>query len=536
MKSFFKSFFLLTFLLFIFGCARIASPDGGPKDELAPLMVTAIPPYESTNFSKKDIKIYFNEFIKLKDLNKQLVVSPPLKSPPLITPQGTPSKFIKIKILDTLLTNTTYTFNFGNSVQDNNESNKLEKFKYVFSTGNYIDSLLFSGNVKDAFLKESEKNINILLYKIDSSYTDSIIYKKKPSYVTNTSDTTSFNFSNLQKGKYFLIALKEDNSDYLFNSKTDKIGFLLDTIHLPKDSILKKPLALFKEKSSYNFKKAKEVTKGHIIFGYEGDGKDLKIDVLSQIKEDFKSVSKFETNTDTLNYWFSPIEKDSLIFKISNKNKIDTVTVKLRKKKIDSLFIKPSISGTLHLRDTFFLKTNNPIIKLDSSKIYIINKDSIAVNFKSFLSSKKNEIKITFDKKPIESYAFTFLPNAFVDLYSQTNDTLQYNLRTKELEDYGQITLNIQNKTTTPVIIELLDEKSNLIERTFITTSQSLFVFKLLEPKKYIVRAIVDRNNNNLWDTGNFLLKQLPERVVYFSNPIEVRPNYYINEVFEINN
>ena len=103
---------------------------------------------------ENEINIYFNEYIKLKDLNKQLIISPPLnpENPPLISPQGSPSKYINIQILDTLLENSTYIFDFGNSVQDNNEANTLERFKYVFSTGAYIDSLTLSGSVKNSFI------------------------------------------------------------------------------------------------------------------------------------------------------------------------------------------------------------------------------------------------------------------------------------------------------------------------------------------------------------------------------------------------
>ena len=128
------------FLLSFTDCAKKGRPSGGPKDEDAPLFVTADPPYESINFDKDEINIYFDEYIKLKDINKQLIISPPLNpnNPSLISPQGSPSKYINIKILDTLLANSTYIFDFGNSVQDNNESNTLERFKYVFSTGKYI--------------------------------------------------------------------------------------------------------------------------------------------------------------------------------------------------------------------------------------------------------------------------------------------------------------------------------------------------------------------------------------------------------------
>jgi hypothetical protein len=90
---------LSVFFIFVTNCARTGRPEGGPKDEKAPLFITANPPYESVNFNKKEIKIDFNEYIILKNLNKQLVVSPPMKNPPLISPQGTPSKFIKIEII-----------------------------------------------------------------------------------------------------------------------------------------------------------------------------------------------------------------------------------------------------------------------------------------------------------------------------------------------------------------------------------------------------------------------------------------------------
>ncbi len=534
MKHLFRSLFFATISLLIANCARKGRPEGGPKDETAPLMVTADPPYETTQFNEKEIKIYFDEYITLKDLNKQLVVSPPLKNPPLITPQGSPSKYIKIEILDTLLQNTTYIFNFGNSVEDNNEGNKLERFKYVFSTESYIDSLTSSGKIKDALLDEPDKSINVLLYKIDSSYTDSIVYKKKPNYVTSTLDTTNFDFSNLRKGKYLLIALKEATNDYIFNSKTDKIGFSPDTIYLPQDSIISKPLRLFKEKQPYTFKRGKEITKGRIMFGFEGEAKDLKINILSKTPEGFKSISKFEQDKDTLNYWFTPIEADSLNFLVTNKNEIDTVTVKLRKKKSDSLTIKASTLRTLHLRDTLFLETNNPIIKLDTSKISLTDKDTIPVPFKGVLSSKKNRVDIIFDKKPVNSYSIKILPKALSDIYAQQNDSLAYNLSTKELEDYGRITLTVQNIVSEALIIELLDDKGNLIERKFTSRSETL-IFDLLEPQKYKVRAIIDRNKNKQWDTGNFLKRVAPEHVIYFPVILEVRANYFLNETFTIN-
>ncbi|MBT4413711.1 MAG: Ig-like domain-containing protein [Polaribacter sp.] len=537
MRIVYRFLFLSVLLIFVTNCARTGRPEGGPKDEDAPLFITAKPPYESVNFNKKEIKIDFNEYITLKNLNTELVVSPPMKNPPLISPQGAPSEFIKIEIIDTLKLNTTYTFNFGNAVEDHNEGNKLENFKYIFSTGTYIDSLTTSGNIKDAKLFETPKNINVLLYRIDSSFNDSIVYKKKPDYITNTLDTINFKFTNLRKGRYLMLALQESLNDYIFNPKTDKIGFLTDTIQLPKDSIITKPIILFKEEQPYQFKRGKEITKGKIEFGFEGAGKNMQIKILSKVPDDFKSVSKFEVDKDTLNFWFTPFEADSLNFVIANNKFSDTLTVKLRKKKLDSLVMKSSTKSILHFRDTFFLTSNNPIVKIDTSKVSFFNKDTIAINYNTIPSKKENKVGFIFDKKPKEKYLFTALPGAFNDVFSVKNDTLKYSFSTKEIDDYGRITLKVNNINSKNLIIELLSGKKQdkVIERQFTATSKGI-VFDLLQPKKYTIRVIIDENKNNKWDTGNYLIKQLPEIILYHKqiNNAELRANYFLEESFII--
>jgi hypothetical protein len=533
-QTFYRFLFFTILLAFISNCARTGRPEGGPKDEDAPLFVTANPPYESINFKKKEIKINFDEFIKLKDLNKQFVVSPPMKYPPLITPQGSASKQLKIEIIDTLKLNTTYIFNFGSAVEDNNESNKLENFKYVFSTGNYIDSLTISGDIRDAKLLETPISNNVLLYRLDSSFNDSIVYNKKPDYITTTLDTTIFRFTNLRKGNYLMIALKESVNDYIFDPRNDKIGFISDTIQLPRDSIIGTPIILFKEDLPYQFKRAKEVTKGKIEFGFEGDAKNMKINLLSDVPPDFKSVSKFEMDKDTLNYWFTPFETDSLNFTIENNQFIDTFTVRLRKNKIDSLIMSATIKGTFHFRDTFYLTSNNPIIKIDTTKISLFDKDTIAVNYRTLLSKKENKIAFIFEKKPEEKYSLKFLPDSFTDIYDAKNDTLTYKVSTKSIDDYGRITVNIDNVKSQNLIIELNSGKrqDQLIERRFTSTSEKL-VFDLLQPQKYTIRAIVDENKNNKWDTGSYLKKQLAEKIMYSEeiNNYDLRANFYLENI-----
>ena len=530
-----QSLFLIVLVLSFSQCAKKGRPDGGPKDEDAPLFVTANPPYETINFDKNEINIYFNEYIKLKDLSKQLIISPPLnpENPPLISPQGSPSKYINIQILDTLLENSTYIFDFGNSVQDNNEANTLERFKYVFSTGAYIDSLTLSGSVKNSFKSESVENIKLLLYRLDSAYTDSAVYNRKPDYVTSTLDSSNYEFSNLRKGNYLLVALNDARSDYIFNPKTDEIGFLKDTIWLPRDSIIKTELSIFKEELPYTFRRGKEIRKGQLIFGYQGKPSNLKIENLSAVPDNFQTIIFPEKDKDTLNLWHSPIEKDSLIFKISNNNIIDTITVALRKKQLDSLTVTKITGGVLNIKDTLFFSTNNPIIKIDTSKINFVHTDSIYITYKAFISKKESSVGFLFEKKFKTSYKLNLYPDALVDIFETSNDTVTSQFRTRSIEDYGEISLAIQNPEKVPVIIQLTDINDVTVAQE--TSSENKTIsFNYLIPKKYKIRIIYDTNNNGKWDTGNYLEKKQPEPVQYFPEVQEIRPNWVLNEVIKI--
>lgn len=522
---------ILTISFILTQCAKKGRPSGGPKDEDAPIFVVADPPYETVNFDKREIKLYFDEYIKLKDLNKQLIVSPPLKpeNPSLITPQGSPSQFITIKLIDTLQKNTTYIFDFGNSVEDNNESNKLERFKYVFSTGNYIDSLTLKGKVKNSFSSENIKDIKLLLYRLDTSYTDSAVYNVKPNYVTSSLDTSLFEFTNLREGKYFLMALKDKSSDYLFDPKEDEIGFLSDTITLPQDSIIDNSVSLFKEILPYKFKRGKEDRKGKLIFGYEGNPDGVKIDILSEVPKDFKTVSFFQKESDTISLYHSPIDRDSLIFTLTNGAVIDTSIVKLKKKKLDSLVVSTNTRSYLEFKDTMFLDTNNPIVEIDTSKVKFFDKDTLNVPYQIFISAVQSRVGFLFEKKLKYNYQIDILPEALTDIFNQTNDTLQYKFRTRKLEDYGDITLNVLNPSSRSVIVQLIDLQDKIVGQEILKESGTISFLYLL-PKKYKIRIIYDDNNNEIWDTGDFLNKFQPEYLEYYPVIQEVRPNWSLNE------
>ena len=188
-------------IISIFGCAKRASPTGGPKDSIPPVLINASPKLNTTYFNKTGFTLTFDEYISLNEISKQLIISPPLNPNQYkVLPASGASKKISLELKDSLLDNTTYTFNFGNSVVDFNESNTLPFLTYTISTGPIIDTLYIRGSVVDAFEKDTKTFISLQLYPVDSVYNDSVIYNKKPLYVTSTLDSTTYKFQNLREG------------------------------------------------------------------------------------------------------------------------------------------------------------------------------------------------------------------------------------------------------------------------------------------------------------------------------------------------
>ena len=271
--------------LLLYKCANRGTTSGGEKDVTPPKIIKEVPENFSTNFKSDEIKIYFDEYIKLKNLQKQLIISPPMDPLPEIIPMGSASKYITIKILDTLQTNTTYTFNFGYSIEDNNEGNAFPFYKYVLSTGPSIDSLSVTGIISDAFEIETPEFISVHLHDVDSTYNDSIIFKQKPKYIGVTDSLSQFNIENLKEGKYLLTAIKEENTDYIYQSKKDKIAFKRDFITVPSDTAYY--LKLFKQLPDSKFIRARQLAQGRIGFGYEGSPNDMNIKSLSKELDSF---------------------------------------------------------------------------------------------------------------------------------------------------------------------------------------------------------------------------------------------------------
>ena len=202
-------------------CATVGRPTGGDKDTIPPVMVFADPEINTVNFNEKRIDIGFNEYVKLNNIDKELIISPPVKKKPKIWIKGKGFYFEVNR--DEFIDSTTYTFNFGKSIVDVNEGNPYQNFTYVFSTGPVIDSFGISGVIVSAFdLRPSKEPYSIMLYK---NIADSMPYKERPIYATRSLPDGTYNLEHIKAGTYRLFAVKEQSQNFIYDSKNEDIAF-----------------------------------------------------------------------------------------------------------------------------------------------------------------------------------------------------------------------------------------------------------------------------------------------------------------------
>ena len=214
-------------ILLLSDCAKIGSPTGGPRDEDPPKLVESEPENYSLNFEGNEIEITFDEYIRLNNINQELVISPPIGENPDVRLKN---KSILINLMGTeLKENTTYTLNFGMAIEDNNEGNELPNFEFVFSTGDYLDSLAVYGQVLEAFsLQPPEEPMTVMLY---DTLSDSIVYREPPIYIGKTDEEGYFRIQNIRPDTFKLFALKDMNYNLLFDIPNEPVAFL-DTVLL----------------------------------------------------------------------------------------------------------------------------------------------------------------------------------------------------------------------------------------------------------------------------------------------------------------
>ncbi|MBT8283328.1 MAG: hypothetical protein KJO86_06290, partial [Muriicola sp.] len=198
-----------------------------------------------------------------------------------------------------------------------------------------------------------------------------------------------------------------------------------------------------------------------------------------------------------------------------------------------TLLVSPSHRSSIGFLDTLSLSANIPIQTSDTATVSLINKDSLPQPFEVSLDTVGNRLVIDFPKEPNETYFLAILPEAITDIFGTSNDSLNFRLTTGSYADFGNLRIRLGGEVNYPVLVELTTPQGEVV-RSIAAQEDQLYEFNLLNPGKYLVRAIFDTNGNQLWDTGSFKDKLQPERVVYFPQEIEVRANWELEQLFLI--
>lgn len=541
-----KQFFLWLFsALVLVSCARVGSPVGGNKDTIPPKMIGSNIDTTRINVPRdiKKLRIDFDEYITLKDINKNLIISPPIQYTKII-PSSIGNKYLEIEWKDTLQANTTYNFNFGNAVVDLNESNPLPYFNFAFSTGDKIDDLYISGTITDALGNErnsegKERNLVVGLYQVK----DTMNYRQKPYYITKADPDGYFELNYLTPGNYRIIGFDDENSNSIFDSGKESVAFQKDVIDL-QSNISGLKLRTFASQKEVRYKEIAPST-GGVLMTFEGNPEKVIVKTVGDKPADYK-VSH-QPKSDSVRIWFDAEKEnigatvsENIRFSYDTGAKQDTVSVFYKKPAKDDMTISNPFSNKLAPESDFRFSSNYIIDKIQPEN-WKLESDSTAQNFTARISeTDSTQVIVKSDFVPGKKYQLTVPKNTAISFYNRLSESVRFDFEAAKPEEFGSFTATIINPPGHKFWIQLLNEKNETVYQKY--TNESVVKFTNLKPGSYKVRMLVDNNDNGFWDGADFGTGTLSEDVYLYRKAgdkeimtkVNVRPMWEINENWDI--
>ena len=574
----------------MYSCANIGNPSGGPIDKTPPIFMRSNPTPNAVNVKDRKIEIFFDEIVTLKDPSTKIIVSPAQTEMPRMSALG---RKVTVELVDSLLPNTTYTIDFSNSIQDNNEGNAIDNFAFAFSTGSVIDSMRVSGYVLDSRTLEPMQSVVVGL---QSNLADSAFHKEKLQRVALTNDRGQFTIRNVSPGSYHIFALKDLDRDYKFGNPTEDIAFL-DSIIVPSigsreaadtvyndlneiDTIMRatRPayfpndilLSMFNEdrKSQYLANNLRvDSTRISLTFAAASDTlPSLSIVGRNDVPDQWYTLERSQTN-DTLTYWIRPphlVSADTLIV-ATTYLRTDTASnlswgtdtlkftfqrQKAKKKKkneeTDSLEqirfmeLHPLANGTQEVYAPLLLQTGTPIERYSREAFHLQRKLQNDTTFypaeiKSIAlrdsTLSRRDLMLKVDWEPGAAYTLAVDSLAMTDIYGLQTKPLKVDFNVRKMEEYGNIVFNIP-AVRDSAIVELLDGTEKIVLRAPVKSHRAELLNLL--PGKYYARLFIDRNGNGKYDTGNYDMHLQPEETVYYPGAINLKKNWDVEQTWDI--
>lgn len=530
-----KKLFFLFGLAILGACARLGSPEGGAKDLTPPIFLRAN--IDSTRInvptSLRELRLDFDEYVNLKNISQNLIISPPIKKIKKFLPSNLANKYILIRWDEDLEENTTYNFNFGNAIVDNNEGNVLPYFNFAFSTGSEIDNLYISGEVRDALALPKQ---NLKKSVVVGLYRDSADFRQKPHYITKADDDGYFELNYLSEGQYTLIAFEDENENSVYDAGKEKVGFLTEKINLTQN-ISGKNIEIYPSQKTPKYLETKNIA-GGVLMLFEGNPEKVEVKSISEELQNYK-VSH-TPKSDSVKVWFSKDgnslkENTSTQIKLSyhTENKADTISSFIKLNEKEDLTLANQKGYTLPPKKEFVISANMDLANINPNQ-WKLTSDSIEQNFEAKISAKKpSEIIINADFLEGKKYSLN-IPNHSVssDFY-QNEKTYIFNFEMDKAENYGSLVLRLKNAPKSYFWVQLINQNGD-VKYSQYTQSEEVKFTEII-PATYYARIIVDSNGNEFWDKANFAENIQPEPVFTLEKPLNIRKLWEIVEDFLIN-
>ncbi|MCE3074900.1 Ig-like domain-containing protein [Chryseobacterium gwangjuense] len=533
-----KIFLLFVAAFLLHSCARLGSPIGGPKDSLAPKFLSSNIDTTRVNVSRdlKELRLDFDEYITLKDINKNLIISPPIKNIKRIIPSNIANKFLLIQWTDTLQANTTYNFNFGNSIADNNENNVLKYYNFAFSTGEKIDDLYISGEIKDALATKKSNGDNKMVVGL-FQVKDTMNYRQKPYYITKVDDDGYYELNYLSPGKYKIVAFEDENGNSVYDKGKEKIGFQKEVVDVSK-SISGLNMKVYPSKKTLKYLETKEMP-GGVTMTFEGHPENVKI---LSLNDKLKGIKVTHTpKSDTAKVWFDAVKSD--IGQTANENLKFSYDAGIKDSALTaSLFYRYNTKNKMTISNgnallapkSDLVITSNYIIDTINPEKWTLKKDSLTTQEFTAKISETNpyQILVTSNFEPGKKYQLTVPSKTISSYYDKIADPYRFDFEADKVENYGSLTFRLTNAPVADYWIQLLDSSDKVVYQKY--TKGDFVKFDILKPGEYITRILVDNNGNKYWDEAD-LDKDIfaEDSYVYFKQSV-VRPLWDSNEDWDL--
>ncbi len=524
-------------LALLWGCATPTPPSGGPKDETPPGIVREkSTPNFQTGFRKQTISLTFDEWVQLDDAFNQVVISPPIGEFDLRIKGKTVQFFFNEQ--DTLRPEATYTINFGEAIKDLTEKNPADNLRFVFSTGDYLDSLRLKGRVVDAFTGLPVENALFMLY---DNLTDSVVHKERPFYFGKTNKEGFFAIENIKYGDFKGFALKDADFDYQFSQKTEPVGFP-DTLIRMQDTVVKNlTLQLFTEEAPVQVLDVDTSRYGLVKLVFNRSPQEVQA-----FPDNLDGNLIPDLERDTLRLWYhQPSGLEWRLFLRSDTLAFDTLLIQPKPGgKFPDLLpfggATPKTVLSVLPGNPLKIRFNRPLTRADTALVSLFQ-DTFPAPVRPELgidSVPNRELLVTHRWKEGSIYRLEILPGGMTDIYGNTNqDTIVRNIKTDLLKTYGNLKLTVAGlDSTMAYLIEITTKDGNVLE-SFLVKNQpgAERAFQHLKPAEYTVRIVTDWNGNGRWDTGNYAKKRQPEPV--FRQVLEqLRANWDLEATVEFKN